>query len=90
MKTTYNKREIAQRERAKNLAIYNEAAAIAREVFNCLDIEAGKYSAAEVAAADRSPLSSVLTAPALTVMNILSPVSPSGIGKTFKSLTAGR
>ena len=51
MKTTYNKREIAQRERAKNLSIYNEAAAIARDVFNRLDIEAGKYSAAEVAAA---------------------------------------
>jgi hypothetical protein len=51
MKTTYNKREIAQRERAKNLAIYNEAAAIAREVFNRLDIEAGTYNAAQVATA---------------------------------------
>ncbi len=51
MKTTYNKRETAQRERAKNLAIYNEVAAIAREVFNYLDIEAGTYSAAQVATA---------------------------------------
>ena len=51
MKTTYNKRETAQRERAKNLAIYNEAAAIAREVFNLLTIEAGTYSAAAVATA---------------------------------------
>ena len=51
MNTTYNKREIAQRERAKNLAIYNEAAAIARDVFNLLTIEAGTYSAAAVATA---------------------------------------
>ena len=51
MKTTYNKRETAQRERAKNLAIYNEVAAIARDVFNYLDIEAGTYSAAQVATA---------------------------------------
>ena len=51
MKTTYNKRETAQRERAKNLAIYNEVAAIARDIFNYLDIEAGTYSAAQVAAA---------------------------------------
>ncbi len=51
MNTTYNKRERAQRERAKNLAIYNEAAAIAREVFNRLDIEAGIYNAAQVATA---------------------------------------
>jgi len=51
MKTTYNKRETAQRERAKNLAIYNEVAAIAREIFNYLDIEAGTYSAAQVATA---------------------------------------
>ena len=51
MKTTYNKKEVAQRERTKNIAIYSEAAQVARDAFERLDIAAGFYTPAQVATA---------------------------------------
>ena len=51
MKTTYNKREIAQRERAKNLSIYNEADAVAKEVLKRRDRQTGRDRGGEGAEA---------------------------------------
>jgi hypothetical protein len=41
----------------------------------------------DVTAIELPSLSAIVAAPASIVINILSPVSPSGIGNTFRSLT---